>query len=421
MKTLRLILSVTWKEIQIIVRDRGSLAVLFLLPLIVSSLYGGINSQASEEQLSRVSFVTVGLVVEDEGVFGAELGKALRKISVLEVVDDGTRGAAEQRVADGEATAAIIIPADFSEKIAAYEQTALEVILDPADPERAKIVTSIMQSAVAEVTLWGEVQHGINATLETAGIFEDASPELKAALTAQNLGVIMTRLNEVRSDPLIEVASESMTGAKIQGGIELFFAHLFPAFTVMFVFFVVSMSGEALLREREAGTLRRLLSAPVPRIAVIVGKMVAYTLLTFAQVIVLFSIASIAFRMPLGQAPLALVVLTLLVGLCATSLGAMIASLAKSAKQADNIGTILGFALAGVGGIIGGGREPILRAQGGMAALARFTPHAHAVEAYYHLMAEKGAFADILPQLGILAAMVVVFSLIAAWRFRYEA
>ena len=55
-----------------------------------------------------------------------------------------------------------------------------------------------------------------------------------------------------------------------------------------------------------------------------------------------------------------------------------------------------------------------------MSAIARFTPHAHAIEAYYRLMAEKGSFADILPQLGVLLGMGIVFSLIAAWRFKFE-
>ena len=38
--------------------------------------------------------------------------------------------------------------------------------------------------------------------------------------------------------------------------------------------------------------------------------------------------------------------------------------------------------------------------------MARLTPHAHAVEAYYRLMAEKATFADILPQLGIKVHLV---------------
>jgi hypothetical protein len=48
-------------------------------------------------------------------------------------------------------------------------------------------------------------------------------------------------------------------------------------------------------------------------------------------------------------------------------------------------------------------------------------PNGHAVEAYYRLMAENGTVTTILPQIGILLAMGVVFFAIAVWRFRFEA
>lgn len=60
------------------------------------------------------------------------------------------------------------------------------------------------------------------------------------------------------------------------------------------------------------------------------------------------------------------------------------------------------------------------RSEGFVAVLSRFTPHAHAIEAYCSLMAENAPLADILPQLGILAEMGVVFFVVAMWRFRFE-
>ena len=48
---------------------------------------------------------------------------------------------AEQQVAEGEAAAAIVIPADFTADINAYTPTSIEVIVDPGQPESASIVT----------------------------------------------------------------------------------------------------------------------------------------------------------------------------------------------------------------------------------------------------------------------------------------
>ena len=47
MNTISHTLTVAWKEIQLLAKDRGALSVLFLLPLLFSSLYGSINIQTA--------------------------------------------------------------------------------------------------------------------------------------------------------------------------------------------------------------------------------------------------------------------------------------------------------------------------------------------------------------------------------------
>jgi ABC-2 type transport system permease protein len=420
MNTLRHTFTVAGKELQLLLRERGSLGVLFLLPLLIGSLYGTMQTQMARDAEAETVFLTVALVNQDDGIFGQELSQALHGISILEIVTAASPAEAERQVSEGQVTAAIVVPANFTLRVNAYEPTELTVILDPADPTRAEIVTGIMQTAVSEVTLWGEVRYGVQTVLQESGLLDDADPEAVRAAEAQSLGAIMTRINELRGTPLIRVSSEDLQGATVEGGITVFMAHLFPGITVMFVFFVVGVAGESLLREREVGTLRRLIAAPIPKLAVIAGKVLAFTLLVCLQVIVLFSVAHIAFGMPLGRAPVALVLLTVILGLVASAMGMVVAAFAKSSKQADNVGTILGFVLAGVGGAIAIGQFPVARSGGPMAILAQLTPHAHAVEAYYRLMGEQAGLVDVLPQLAILLGMAAVYAAIAARRFRFE-
>jgi ABC-2 type transport system permease protein len=421
MNTILHTLSVTWKEIQLIVRDRGGLAVLFLLPLLMGSLYGGINLQASGDEEAGI-LVDVNLVNQDQGDFGAAVASGLQEIAQLQVHVLDSAVEAEEEVAAGEVTAAIIIPADFSANIAAFppNPSSIEVIIDPAEPQGASIVTGIMNQAVGEVTIWGEVQYGIRAILDASGLFADVGEEAQRAVAAQSLGIVMTRLNELRQDPAIVVASEDVEGGKVENWIFLFFAYMFPGLTVMFAFFIVGMASASLLQEREVGTLRRLMAAPISRGAIIVGKMLAYVLLVCLQVALLFAVAGIFFDMPLGQSPAGLVLLTIVLGLVATALAMLVAAFAKTSQQADSLGMILGFVLAGIGGSIAMGAEPMSRSGGFMGVLSQLTPHAHAVEGYYSLMAENATLLQIMPRIGALLAMAVVFVGVAVWRFRFE-
>ena len=419
MKSIYNTLSVAGKELRLLAADRGLLAILILLPVLLGSLFAGLNLMLMTEEGDPNILLKVILVNQDTGTFGTELAKSVQGIKELEVSNFNSVENAEQRVAEGEVAAAIIIPADFSEKIDSYTPTEIEVIVDPAEAETASIVTGIMNQVAGEVAIWGEIQYGIRTIMGESEILAQANPEQLRGIEAQNLGVIMTRLNELRRNPAIAVVSEDLEGIQVQSGISLFITFLFPAFTVMFIFFIVGAESSSLLQEREAGTLRRLLAAPIPRWTVILGKMLAYGLLVCLQVLILFTLGYVAFNITLGEDPLALIAITILVAFVAVSLGMMVAAFAKSAKQADNVGMVLGFVLAGIGGAFPSW-PPMFRSGGVIGVLSKFTPHAHALEGYYSVMAENASFSQILPQLGILLAMGLVFFLIAVWRFRFE-
>lgn len=413
-------LSVTWKEIQLILKDRGSLALFILLPLFLTVVMGGANLQFNAGNATSV-LLNVCLVNEDSGDFGREVAKALVKdIEALKVETLKSAAEAEARVAQGQKKAAIIIPADFTRNIYDYEPAEIQVIVDPGDPDSASIIRGIMNEVVYEVTIWGEVQHGINTVLDESGALARVSAPQRQGIEAQTLGVIMTTLGDIRRTPPIDVVTEDLLGAKVTGGIELYFATLFPGLTVMFIFLNVTWSASTLLREREAGALRRLLAAPIPRGTIIAGKMLAFMLLSIIQVVVLFGVGSTWFKLPLGQSPVALVLLTLVTALTSTALGMLVAALARSSNQAGSVGLILGFVMAGISGCIPLSATPLFRSAGLLSVLAALTPHGHALEGYYRLMAEKAALVEVLPQIGIVLVWGVAFFLVARWRFRYE-
>jgi ABC-2 type transport system permease protein len=420
MKNIRYTLAVAWKEIQVFIRDRGAMALLLLFPVLLSSVQGGANVAMAAEGETPSILLHVGLVNKDPGAFGSEVSKAIQSVDVLAVETFTQEDEGEAKVAKGEVAAAILIPADFSEKINAYAPVAIEVIVDPAQPESVSIITGIMNQVVDEVTIWGEVQYGIRTVLENSGLLDGATPEQMAAIGAQNLGVIMTRLNDMRRNPAIEVISEDLEGEASEGGLMAFVAYIYAAYIVLFIFFVVGMCAESIQDEREMGTLRRLVAAPIPRGAVIGGKMLGYMLIPCLQAVLLFTIGNLAFGIPLGRSPAGLIVLTIVVAGVSTSMGLLLATLVKSKKQASDIGMLLGFVLGFAGGAIPIAPLLMTRMEGPFSILSRIVPHTNAIEAYYRLIAENASLIDILPEIGILVVMILVFLLIATRRFRFD-
>jgi len=420
MKTIRMTLAVAWKEVQVFLRDRGALAMLLLFPILLSSVQGGANLMLSGEGETPAILLHVGLVNQDTGTFGEGIEKALKSIEILDVETFEDSADAEQQVVKGEIAAAIVIPQGFSENVNSYTSVAIEVIVDPAQPESVSIIRGIMNQVVAEVNIWGEIQYGVRSILDDSGLLEVATPEQMAAISAQNLGIIMTRLNEIRQNPGIEIVSEDLAGETAKGGIMGFVSYIYSAYVVLFIFFVVGLCAESIHDEREIGTMRRLIAAPLPSVAIIGGKMLGLMMIPCLQVTLIFAVGSLFFNIPLGRSPAGLLILTIVVAGTSTSLGLLLATLVKSKKQASDMGTLLGFVLGFAGGAIPLTPMLMTRSEGTIAIISRFIPHANAIEAYYSLIHENASLIDILPEIGILLAMIVIFLFIAVRRLKFR-
>lgn len=412
-------LAVAGKELTILLKDRGALAVLFLLPLVLASVFGSISRSLMDAATGDESTAMPLLVVnQDGGPYGRQILTTLEGIAALEVTasdpatDSTTAG---QLVIDGDALAAVIIPTGFSERVDAYEPSTIQVLVDPTEEESAGLIAGILNEVVAPVVLQGEIQYGIRSVMDQSGLYDQVTPDQRRAMEAQSLGAIMTQLQRQQQTPWIEVREEGLAGIEPRPPYDPF-SYTVPSFTAMFAFFLVGVMAQSLWLEKEQGSLRRLLAAPIHRGAIIAGKMVAYMVMVVLQVVVFFAVGSMVFGMSLGRSVWGLVLLTLGLAMSAAGLGMLLATLVRSSRQADSIGMVLGFVLAAAGGCIG---YPLFLLPGLPGIISRLTPHAHAIMGYLSLF-QGGNVGDILPQAGILAGMGILFFGLAMWRFRFE-
>lgn len=412
MDGIRKALAVAAKELQVFSKDRAWLFTIFLIPLLVSLIVSSLNSGGGNFELPMI------VVNHDAGHYGEDILNILRDIEDLRLAEMAADAEANALVSEGEFLAALIIPQDFSQRVDAYEQTKVQVVLDPAQAQFGTIITSIVDEVVTPVMMQGEIRYGIRAVQEKLGISEESDPATAQATQAQSEGVVSTQMQRIRDNPPVELRTEGLEDASVRMPDNLLTVFM-PGFTVLFAFFLMPALAQELLREKEGGTLRRLLAAPLARSGIISGKMLAYMLVIVLQVAFIFGVGAIIFKMPLGDSPLGLLLVTLALGLAASSLGMMLAALARSAKQADNVGVLLVFVLGGLGGCFMLGLKPLFRFDGPIGVISNLTPHAHALEAYWRLMIEGGGVVDVLPQIAVLLVMSLVFLLIAVWRFKF--
>lgn len=417
MDTIRKMLAVACKDLRIMFTDRGQIITIFLVPLVVgffsSAVFGG------GTQSVRLPAIVVN---QDAGLGGASYGESiasvLKGIDQVDLVEMSSPAEAEKVVAAGDSLAAIIVPADFTRRIIDYKGAEVTVMIDPTQSQYGRIITTILEEIAGSMAIQGEIRYGIRQVLAGMGYSETMNPEQARAAQAQVEGVLFTQMQQMESDAPILVQRETVSGDKVFNWSNVITLVL-PGFTVMFAFFVVLTLSSELLKERDSGSLRRLVAAPLPRSALIGGKVLAYLLLVVVQVTILFGFGAVVMDMPLGRSPLGLILVTLAMGLAATALGMMVAALARSTEQAGSIALLIVFVL----GILGGSFDPVnpfYRGEGPLALLSRLTPQAQAQMAYQNLIIMNGGVADVLPQVGYLLGLALAFFLVAMWRFKFN-
>lgn len=416
---IRATLSVAWKDLQVIFKDRGFLVVVLLLPAMFSVLFGTINQRALDQARAGITLPIV-VVNQDEGGYGKQIATILGEIDALKITTLATPAEAEQLVRDSKALALVLLPPDLTENVNNYTPSEIKVVIDPTQKGYASMITGILKDVISPVVLVGELSYGIRSLLSDYTPYQQADEGTRRAFEAQSLAVNMAQVQKMQAEPWIKVTPTTISGEEMVLVPNNIFSMIVPSFTVMFAFFMVGTMAADLLKEKKEGTLRRLMAAPMPRGSIIAGKMLAFLLMVCIQVSLIFGAASLIFDMPLGESFLGLVLITLGLGLSVTGLGMMVAAISKTDRQADTTGTLLGFILAGIGGCISFGVVASYKAGGTLEMVAKLTPHAHALIGYDALMVSGKGLLYVLPQVGILCLFALVFFLIAIWRFKFD-
>jgi ABC-2 type transport system permease protein len=413
MDTFYKTLAVALKDLQVFLKDRAAALTMLLFPVIIGAFTAAMNSGGQAD-----IHLPVVVVNQDSGAYGQTIVDVLSGIAEVELTQLDSPTAAEEQVARGDNLAAVVIPIGFTRSIDAHEPIEVTVILDPTQEKFARIISTMVDEIANALAIQGEIRYGIKTVLADMGYSEATNPDLARAAQAQVEGVLFTQLQRMESDAPIKVAKETLTGENVlvwNNVISL----VLPGFAVMFAFFVVPMLSATLLREKGDGTLRRLLAAPLPRSSLIGGKVLAYVLVVVVQITILFAIGAIFMDMPLGRSPLGMVLVTVSLGLCATTLGMLVATVSRSIGQAEAIGFLIVFGL----GFLSGSMSPVdppYRGEGLMATITSLFPQSQTQMAYQTLMLQNGDVAAVLPNVLYLLGLSLVFFLIAVWRFRTE-
>lgn len=223
-------------------------------------------------------------------------------------------------------------------------------------------------------------------------------------------GTKLSHVSTVLKKALIALnPSAGMTVSTIYGdaNASVFDSLAYVLLGLLSFFFVFIIAGISFVRERDTGTLERLMISPIRRVSVVGGYTVGYGLFTILQSILMIAYSHYILRLDIvGSIPLAMFVMVLL-AFSAVSSGALVSIFANNEFQVMQFIPIVVIPQYFFSGLI-----PIDTLPYGLGNLAYIMPVFHGCSALKGIMIKGSGLMDIWPALtALLAINLLLFTL----------
>lgn len=346
------------KDVRLVLRDRGALVSLFVLPVIFMTVFGAIFGASDERDRPRAIAVW-------------SAGDA-RGVAVASAIAD-TPGLTALPLASATDVRAAVAHARVSAGVVVSATGPVEIVIDRAGP-----------------------------------------PQIRGPLEGALAGAI-TRA--VSSAPPVPIAIVSPPGIAAPLADISSFQVAVPGNAVLFGFFISLTVAMTFATERRTGTWRRLLAAPVSRRRALLATLVPYFVVGVCQLGCLFGIGVGVFGMKIAGSVAALVVLSLAVVACAVSLGLLMAAIGGSEKQLGGIGAVVLLVM----GLLGGAMVPRSVMPDAMQPIGLAVPHAWALDGYHAILVREGTtLLEVAPSILALLVFGAAFAGLGVLIFRFE-
>lgn len=375
------ILAVAGVEVRRFLRDRSNIFFVFIFPLVLILLLGSQFGAGSGQ--SHVS-VAGGTGSELERKVAGQLeADGLR-------VTYGSPETVRAELSRGRTDVGVFISDAAAAAFDDGQQADLEVVMSAQSGAQAAL-----QSVRTSVQAVDTEQRQI-AALQDAGVSGD---EAAAALD---------QARTTAQPPRLEIVDTSNVAQEFRG---LGQFDLGAAQQLLLFVFLSSLTGAAtLIQARRLGVISRMMASPVTSWEAIAGQALGRFGIAVVQGAYIMVGTALLFGVDWGNLLLAGLILAFFAAVAATA-AMVIGSVFDNDAVSSGVGVGLGLVLAGLGGSM----VPPEFFSETLQTVSRATPHRWAYDAFAVVQRHDGGLADIVPQLGVLAAMAAVLLALGAF------
>jgi len=346
-------IAIAKKVIKELIRDKRTLAMMFVAPVFIMWL---MNLMFSASTTVNVKLATqdlpTGLVTKMDELDHVD-------VETYQDLDQAKKALADEKV----------------DAVISYKDGEYQVDYANTDASKTTMTRQVLRTSI--------VNEGTDQLLSRV---KQALPQLKLDEKAP------------------EIKESYQYGDKNTG----FFARMIPILIGFVVFFFVFLiSGMALLKERTSGTLDRLLATPVKRSEIVYGYMLSYGIIAIFQTAVVVLAAIWLLDVEVVGNILNVIIVNVVLALVALAFGILLSTLAKSEFQMMQFIPLVIMPQLFFSGII-----PLSSMGEWAPTVGKFLPLTYSGDAISQIILYGHNLGDILSNLGVLMIFLIILTIL---------
>lgn len=288
------------KEFIQIKRDKASFGIAIGMPIMMMLLFG----YAVATQLENISTVVLD---QSKTTESRELIKSFQNTLYFNVQEEvNSMDTVEQKINSGKVHAAIIIPPNYSTLLLKKERPSVQLLIDGSDPTTARTAFSsgVMAGENQGLKVMSNLSEKLSQKPQIGGIDVSTKVLYNPSLRNQNFTI----------PGLVGLIMQNIT---------------------------VLLTAFALVRERERGTIEQLIVSPIKSTELILGKLVPYVIIGFADFLFSLALGMLWFDVPIRGSLGLLLFLGAGFVICALAIGLLISTVSKTQLQAMQLSVLI--------------------------------------------------------------------------------
>jgi len=378
------------KDIKLFLKDKKGVLLTFLLPILLITLFafafGGIGKKTNK-------ITTIKLIISTDHKTKeiTDFIDNLAVVSQLELIEKPLEEGLSL-VKKGSNVAQLVVGMD-TVSTSGKPVLKYQLFVDASKRIQIGFLKGILQQQIMQgkmagffegklagmpVNLKNKIEKDVNDTFQTSGL--ELISVTKNATDKDHLGLV-----------------QAVVGTAI-----------------MMLLFSIAAIGGGLLDEKENGTFKRLITAPIKPIHLLLGKLLMSVFVSIFQLFVMFLFAWIAFDLHIFKSVPSLLAMIFCTAFAVSSFGVFLVSIVKTRQQLSGVSTLIIMTMSALGGSM----IPLFIMPAFMQKVAVLSLNYWGIQGFYDIFWRNLSFVDILPRMLVLIGIGGVMLLISIPLFK---